>query len=303
MKNQKDYIFLLLCILLFSLTACKNEKTQEIVSEKEGMEYYQKGEYEKSLPLFQKAAESGNGNASYYLGEIYRFGKGSERNDNLSCQYYIKAAEAGVEKAYFPTGICYFYGKGTEKNNSAAFKWTKKAAEKINQIELSDYDKKHLLVFMGNFYIKGIGTLQDFSEAAKWFEQAAKLGDERAQATMAFFYYSGKGVLTSKEKAKYWAEKAAAQGDSTGQMILGMLYQYRENPNMKEAVSWYEKSSEQNNEVGQYQLGIIYENGESVKQDLTKAHHYYRLAAESGKESMIKALADFEARYKLDKKD
>lgn len=296
---KKIFSLLVTSVLFFSLTACEKEKANGIISEKEGVEYYRKGEYEKALPLLQKAADSGNGKASYYLGEMYFFGKGRESNDHLSCQHYMKAAEAGVEKAYFPTGLCYFFGKGVEKNSSAAFKWAKKATETVNQIESSDDDKKHLFVFMGNFYIKGIGTLQDFSEAAKWFEQAAELGDERAQATMAFFYYSGQGVLMSKEKSKYWAEKAAAQDNEIGEFALGMLNQFNDPPAIKEAVYWYEKAAEKNHEGAQYELGVIYEKGVGIEQDLAKAHHYYKLAATSGRSYLVEELSNFEKRHNL----
>lgn len=289
--------------LFLSLLSCEKGKSREIISEKEGVTYYQKGEYEKALPLLRKAADSDNAAAFYYLGLMQREGKGTEKNYGKSCENFRKAAEGGYQNAYLLTGICYRIGDGVKRDDTEAFRWAKKAADTVDQSRMNNEDKLVLSLFMADRYFAGEGTLQDFSEAAKWYEKAARLGDPRAQGVMAFFTFSGKGVVKDREKTKYWAEKAASQGDSMGEAFLGALFHYRENPDMKKAILWYEKSAMKNNEVAQYQLGRIYENGTGVKKDLTKAHHYYRLAAKSGKESMIKALADFEARHKLKKTD
>ncbi|EEO27763.2 tetratricopeptide repeat protein [Oxalobacter paraformigenes] len=290
MKN-KIFYFLILFFLSF-LVSC--EKKSSISSEKEGMDYYKKGEYEKALPLLEKSANSGNAKAYFYLGEIYR-----DKDISTSCRNYKKASEGGYKEAFFKVGLCYYVGEGIEKNDSEAFKWAKKAGDELNEIQLSNDDKKHLMLFIGDFYLTGKGTLQDFSEAAKWFEQAAELGDERAQATMAFFYYSGQGVLMSKEKSKYWAEKAAAQDNEIGEFALGMLNQFNDPPAIKEAVYWYEKAAEKNHEGAQYELGVIYEKGVGIEQDLAKAHHYYKLAATSGRSYLVEELSNFEKRHNL----
>ena len=269
-------------------------KKSGIFSEKEGVDYYKKGEYEKALPLLEKSANSGNAKAYFYLCEIYR-----NKDISTSCRNYKKASEGGYKEAFFKVGLCYYVGEGIEKNDSEAFKWAKKAGDELNKIQFSNDDKKHLMLFIGDFYLTGKGTLQDFSEAAKWFEQAAELGDTRAQATMAFFYYSGKGVLMNKEKAKYWAEKAAAQDNEMGEFVLGMLNQFNDPPDIEEAVYWYEKAARKNYEGAQYELGVIYEKGVGVEQDIVKAHHYYKLAATSGRSYLVEELSNFEKRHNL----
>ena len=297
---KKLFSLLIIASLVYALAACEKEKTNGIISEKEGVEYYQKGEYEKALPLLGQAADSGNAAAFYYLGLMKREGNDTAKSEEKSCEHFLKAAEGNYKKAYLKVAECFFAGKEFKQDFSSAFKWGKKAAGVVDEIQMDDKDRLALAIIMGNLYASGKGTLQDFSEAAKWLHQAAEKDYAPAQGMMAFFYYSGQGVLANKEKAKYWAEKAASQGDMMGEFALGMLYQYRDNPDMKEAKSWYEKSAMKNNEVAQYQLGRIYENGTGVKKDLTKAHHYYRLAAKSGKDYPIKALSDFERKHKLE---
>lgn len=297
---KKVFFLLIIGSLFFSLTACEKEKGSEIISEKEGLDYYQKGEYSKALPLLQKSADSGNPAAYYYLGKLYLANQRVEETGKNPCYCFLRAAEGAYPNAYLMVASCYFVGEGIEQDFNKAFKWGKKAAEVADEIHMNDQDRLFLAVLMGSLYANGKGTLQDFSEAAKWFRQAAEKDYAPAQGMMAFYYYSGKGVLTDKEKAKYWAEKAAQKEDSVGQNMLGMLYQYADNPDMKQAVIWYEKAAAQGNYAAQQALGSIYEKGNGVKKDLTKAYHYYRLAAKSGKDYTIKALSDFETKHKLE---
>ncbi len=301
--SKKIFFLILTGSLLFFLTACEKEKAKEIVSEKEGVEYYQRGEYKKALPLLQQAADSGNAAAHYYLGLIHLKNNHKEESGKNACNCFVKSADSGYQKAYLKSAGCYLTGTGVEQDFKSAFEWGKKAADTADEIRMDDRDRLFLALLMGGLYANGKGTLQDFSEAAKWYEKAAETGDATGQSMMAFFTYSGKGVLMNREKSRYWAEKAAAQGSPYGEVILGMLSQYRENPDIKEAINWYEKAARQDNKVAYYQLGVIYEKGLAVKKDLAKAHHYYQLAAESGRDYIIQELVDFETRNNLNKKD
>lgn len=300
---KKIFFLILTGSLLFFLTACEKEQAKEIVSEKEGMEYYRKGEYKKASPLLRRSADSGNAAAYYYLGLIHLKSKGKEESGKNACNCFVKSAESGYPKAYLKSAGCYLTGTGVEQDFKSAFEWGKKAADTADEIRMDDKDRLFLALLMGGMYANGKGTLQDFSEAAKWYKKAAEMGDATGQSMMAFFTYSGRGVLMNREKSRYWAERAAAQGSPYGEIILGMLSQYRENPDMKEAMHWYRKAAGQDNKVAYYQLGVIYEKGLAVKQDLAKAHHYYQLAAQSGRDYIVQELIDFEARHKLNKKD
>ena len=67
-------------------------------------------------------------------------------------------------------------------------------------------------------YYDGIGVTQDYTQAFKWYEQAAKnryrstvdgswsKGSERAQYLIALMYYKGLGVNKDKAMAKEWLE-------------------------------------------------------------------------------------------------
>lgn len=292
-------ILLALFITTFSLLSCKNDK-EGIISEKDGVQYYQNGQYKEAFSLLQKSADSGNAIASFYLGEIYRKGYGVKKDGNMACYRYLESARRGHQDAYLLTSVCHYLGKGMEKNDDEAFKWGKKVMEEIDESRLSEYDRERHAILMSDLYVKGKGTLQDFSEAAKWAGKAAELGDSESQAMMAFFLFSGKGVLKDTQAARYWAEKSANQGNAMGQTMMGALIQYRSSsePDMRAAIGWYEKAATQGNEVAQYQLGTIYENGKGVPRDLRKARYYYEQAAQGKSEIPVKTFLEFEEKQK-----
>ena len=292
---KKIFCLLIMGSLLFSLSGCGKENTKESASEEKGVAYFRKGEYRKALPLLRKSADSGNAAASCYLGVMYRDGKGLDKNTGKSCKWFLKAAEGGHSDAWLATSLCYMTENGLGKNDREAFRWAKKAATGESGMELND--RRILASLLGNRFFTGEGTPVDYAKAAKWYEKAAELGDHRAQGVLAFQYFSGKGVLIDRERAKHWARLAAASPNDMKEFASAILQLLEDPPDMKKAVYWYERSAKRGNPLAQEALAVLYEKGEGVRQNLVRAHQYYRLAAKNGDESMKKALADFEANH------
>lgn len=255
--------------------------------------YYRKGDYRKALPLLRKSANSGNSVASYYLGVMQRDGKGMDKSVRKSCEWFLKAAEGGYSDARLAVSLCYTTENGLGKDDREAFKWAKKAAE--GEGNMGSEDRRVLSALLGDRYFSGEGTLVDYAKAAGWYEKAAELGDRRAQGILAFQYFSGRGVLIDKERAKYWAQQSMAEPNKMKEFASAIFCLLGDPPDMKKAVYWYEQSAKRGNPLAQEALAVIYEKGEGVRQNLARAHHYYRLAAENGDESMKKALEKFEA--------
>ncbi len=65
---------------------------------------------------------------------------------------------------------------------------------------------------LGLLYLNGHGTLQDFEEAAKWFELAAEKNHKQAQYQLGLIYKTGFGVDIDPEKSYMWFNLAAAAG-------------------------------------------------------------------------------------------
>ena len=57
------------------------------------------------------------------------------------------------------------------------------------------------------------GVEQSYERAFEYYEQAARLGSDKAQNNLGILYYNGQGIETDLKKAKEWLAKAAAQGN------------------------------------------------------------------------------------------
>ena len=69
---------------------------------------------------------------------------------------------------------------------------------------------------LGWAYWSGLGVKQDFAEAAKWFNAAARQEDGYALATLSAFYYYGTGVVQDRARGKRLLLRAAELGDEKG---------------------------------------------------------------------------------------
>jgi len=139
-----------------------------------GLLYYIKGpdhDNVKALNWFKQAYDSGDGNASYYLGEIYLFGKGVAKNHRLALIWLKLASSKNNDpRAHYLIG--YFYQKGIKRrrNYRKAFSWYVKAA-------LLGYNEAHYRI--ASFYDRGIGVRRNSIKAYTWYSIAEKHGYTR----------------------------------------------------------------------------------------------------------------------------
>jgi len=145
--------------------------------------------YTQAVYWFRKAAEQGDADAQYALGNLYNYGHGP-----LSTELIMHGHTAQVGQAAL---------------------WYRKAAEQ------GDADAQDAL---GDLYDSDQGELQDYEQAAFWYRRAAEQGDADAQESLGNLYRDGDGVPKDATEAAAWFRKAAEQGDARAQWSLGGLY-------------------------------------------------------------------------------
>jgi hypothetical protein len=64
-------------------------------------------------------------------------------------------------------------------------------------------------------YQYGEGVTKNYTEAAKWYRNAADQGDATAQRRLGLMYSNGEGVPQDNVEAYKWYNLAAAQGNET----------------------------------------------------------------------------------------
>ena len=133
---------------------------------------------------------------------------------------------------------------------------------------------------------------EEYAEAFRLFECAARQGHLGAIYELSLCYASGKGTALYPEKARLLLKEAAEKGYAPAQYDLGMLTYFGKpkgpnnlvevKPDYIASVKWFKRAAEQNYPLAQYYLGVCYEEGKGVEQDFFEAFRLFERAAEAG---------------------
>ena len=66
---------------------------------------------------------------------------------------------------------------------------------------------------LGIMYASGLGVIQDYNEAVKWFRLSSSQGNAQAQKIYGLMYASGRGVTQDYVRAHMWWNISASSGD------------------------------------------------------------------------------------------
>lgn len=119
-------------------------------------------------------ARSGNSEAQYLLGILYRDGSGGRVKDPAkSHAWMLEAARRGHARGAFEAGQNYYFGRaGQPKNPREGFKWCLKSAE-------AGHPPAQFIVAM--IYFDGKLVKQDVDKFLYWMQKAAKGGHAKAK--------------------------------------------------------------------------------------------------------------------------
>lgn len=150
-------------------------------------------DYVKSLPWFEKSANQGNSDAYNYLGLIYQYAYGVEKNVDKAYDYYIKGAEKG--NCYAQRNLAWLFqdvkfreihtsGEGDSYHQDYDFerqteKWLRMAAQNN-----ADY-MYELATFYGDMQV--LDEWQD-KDPDMYLRKAAEMGSAKAQANIGSGY-------------------------------------------------------------------------------------------------------------------
>ena len=122
----------------------------------------------RGIKWFKLAAESGNSDAQYDLGNAFFKGIGVEQDDCIAAQWYKTAAENGHAKAQNDYAFCLLRGIGVEKNESLAIDWLYKSAEQ---------GCRDACLTLAYCFENGIGVQKNSRESEYWTKQVANCVD------------------------------------------------------------------------------------------------------------------------------
>jgi TPR repeat protein len=136
--------------------------------------------------------------------------------------------------------------------------------------------------FVGSFYSRGEGVLQDDEVAVSWWRKAAEQGLARAQNELGTALTDGRGIEPDPVEAVAWFRRAAAQDLAVAQANLGLMYWngLGVNKDNHEAIALFRMAASKGLGWAQYYLGEAYARGQGVTRDPDQAIDWYLLAAE-----------------------
>ncbi|WP_338578800.1 tetratricopeptide repeat protein [Halomonas salifodinae] len=263
---------LIIALLVLPISAWALEPETQVAKD-EGMRLYGLGIAAESIPLLEPAAEAGDVEAMYYLGEVHRL-----RHMGLTTEamaWYLRAAAEGDVYAMlrlFQGGACTAGDRCPE-----GFEDWHHAALAIAQPQAEAGDPDAMLAM---YRIQRM--FEASRRAGEWLERAAEAGQPEAQTLLGRQILNGRGwYLTNGRRlgaAEEWLRQAAEQGYVPAMnelaSVLANLERY------EDAWYWYVQASDNGHINGRQWLGNCYMEPErdficQVDQDLVKGWAIY----------------------------
>ena len=171
-------------------------------------------------------------------------------------------------------------------HNPSLTRWNNYSREYANGYFSLDHkrtkDPRALTLIAYNYYFLGADYAR---EAARFFLEAASLGNVDSQCQLGLIFLTGRGgIEIDIEEAIYWLEMAGEGGDGVALNALGSIYENKENKVFchQKAVHYYQLAADHGDPMGQNNLGRFYNYGYGVEEDAQKAVKYYKLAEAQG---------------------
>lgn len=140
---------------------------------------------------------------------------------------------------------------------------------------------------LGRAYARGQGVAEDYREAARWYELAARQDHAAAQTALGELYEAGQGVTQDDSAAAEWYRRAATRDFPSAQYNLGVLYVTGKgvDRDVQEAIRWFRLAAEHGDPLAQHNLGMRYNEGNGLPADPVESWKWLTLASNRGVEA------------------
>ena len=259
---------------------------------------YQRGQFglkqdhEKALELLKRAADNGDAESMYRIGEYYRT---SSLLAGQAIEWYQKAADEGYGDAMFRLAQKYLTGDGVDKDQSLAEEWFEQALDAGSP--LAEAFEKKLAARereeeMAREKTEAEERARQEEERIEKEQKAQREREEKERESHSYLSWldeSGEKFRSDTPSETYSLfmkelQKDANNGSALSQKLLGDCYLdgYGVLRDSREAVKWYRISAEQGFARAQNSLGTLYQTGDGVKESMKEAMRWYTKAAEQG---------------------
>jgi localization factor PodJL len=156
-------------------------------------------------PALLQAANGGDPDAAFEVGERYLTGNGVEANATEALKWFEKAVAKGSAAAAFRLGMAYEKGQGVTRDRARA---------RTNYVLAADSGHLKAMHNLAVMMVEDGGAKPDYANAVPWFRRAAERGLRDSQYNLGVIYARGFGVSQNLTESFLWFSLAANQGDA-----------------------------------------------------------------------------------------
>lgn len=231
--------------------------------------------YKQALSGFLKieSDDMANDDLFYKLGQMFKFGLGTDSDVTKAIEYFRRSAEMNNKNGLFEYGKALLIGEHIPQDTDSALKILKKA------VKLKNSNAKRFLALE---YISGEHLEQDFEKGIALLTECADSGDVIACYRLGKIYLESEIMPQNLDKAEKYL--LLAEDNEYTQYALAKLYLQEEKYDIQKAVNYFEKSADKNHWAS-YQLGRIYLFGaKDIERDKEQAIEWFTKSANDGNE-------------------
>lgn len=244
--------------------------------------------YKQALSGFLKieSDDMANDDLFYKLGQMFKFGLGTDSDVTKAIEYFKRSAEMNNKNGLFEYGKALLIGEHIPQNTDSAVKLLEKA------VKLKNSNAKRFLALE---YISGEHLEQDIEKGITLLTECADSRDFIACYRLGKIYLQGEIMSQNLDKAERYL--LLATDNEYAQYALAKLYLQEEKYDIQKAVDYFENCADKNHWAS-YQLGKIYLFGAAgLTKDKEQAIEWFTKSANDGNEyarDMLDDIAKFE---------
>ena len=244
--------------------------------------------YKQALSGFLKieSDDMANDDLFYKLGQMFKFGLGTDSDVTKAIEYFKRSAEMNNKNGLFEYGKALLIGEHIPQDKEKAVKLLEKA------IKLENINAKRFLAIE---LISGEHLDQDIDKGLAMLTECADSGDAFACYRLGKIYLQGEIMSQNLDKAEKYL--LLAEDSEYTQYALAKLYLQEEKYDIQKAVDYFENGADKNHWAS-YQLGRIYLFGaKDIERDKEKAVEWFTKSANDGNEcaqAMLDNISKFE---------
>ena len=231
--------------------------------------------YKQALSGFLKieSDDMANDDLFYKLGQMFKFGLGTDSDVTKAIEYFKRSAEMNNKNGFFEYGKALLTGEHIPQDTDSAVKLLEKA------VKLKNINAKRFLALE---YISGEHLEQDIEKGIALLTECADSGDVIACYRLGKIYLESEIMPQNLDKAEKYL--LLAEDNEYTQYALAKLYLQEEKYDIQKAVNYFEKSADKNHWAS-YQLGRIYLFGaKDIERDKEQAIEWFTKSANDGNE-------------------